>query len=362
VFGLSAFAQSPFASTGNNQYVFSLTENAGLADVLSITAQFAVSDTENLNPADSSISSTTYNLSIVEAWGQTLIPVTTPAFADSAFGGGTFAGSNTSVVYAPNPIYVVVCNFPDSITESSTVSNTDSEQDVFYEGIVEGFNPADSSTQASQFYFTDTEGLTSADVRSINAGFLESIVEALTSGNVDSEQDVFYEGIVEGFNPADSYSAIATYNLSIVEAWGQTPIPVTTPAFAGFAFGGGTFAGSNTSVVYAPNPIYVVVCNFPDSITENSTLAETETASQGFYPIVVENANLADSSIQQSQFFFTITETIIAIIDLYAVGGWIKINDSQEVTWVLINNSQSTSWTPINDSQESTWILINNTQ
>ena len=44
--------------------------------------------------------------------------------------------------------------FLAAITEPVTSNNTDSEVDVFYEGIVEGYSPADSSTQSSAFYLS----------------------------------------------------------------------------------------------------------------------------------------------------------------------------------------------------------------
>ena len=52
MFGLSTFAQSPYASLGGSYFPFSLTEDVGMADANSVTANFVQSLTEPVTMAD----------------------------------------------------------------------------------------------------------------------------------------------------------------------------------------------------------------------------------------------------------------------------------------------------------------------
>jgi len=52
MFGITAFAQAPFAALGGNAYVFSLTEDSGLADSNSQTFTFLQSITEPFTITD----------------------------------------------------------------------------------------------------------------------------------------------------------------------------------------------------------------------------------------------------------------------------------------------------------------------
>ena len=56
MFGITAFAQSPFATLGGNSYSVALSEAITLADSIVGTASFAGSISENITVADSILS------------------------------------------------------------------------------------------------------------------------------------------------------------------------------------------------------------------------------------------------------------------------------------------------------------------
>jgi len=289
---------------------------------------------------------------------------------------------------------------------------------------------------------TLSENSTILDLSTQQSAYIDNITESTINLNdIFSEQDNFFEGIVESLIVSDIETASAIFNLSvseattigqaqtitaafiesITEAWGQTPYSVTELAdFGGMAFGASPIAGGLTASGFLPNPTYTVQTNYLDTIAENSVLSDSETisagyaeqitesfqvannqtitaqfleaivettnvndansiianfvesiaenlipadlatATQGFYIVISENAgvastqliqanfsesiaentNLADFSTQQSTFLEYIAENVV-LGDNACVIGWFKINDSQTANWgtqpVVIN-------------------------
>ena len=135
--------------------------------------------------------------------------------------------------FAQSPFAALGGNYyPLSITEAVTSNNTDSEVDVFYEGIVEGISQADSSTQTSAFYYTNTEAITSGDAESITAQFAAIVTEALTSADAETIGSAYFFVQVEDFAPADAYTTSFGYPLSITEGISVAEIESFAAQFA----------------------------------------------------------------------------------------------------------------------------------
>jgi len=67
MFGISAFAQTPFAGLGTTAYAFSINENSSLADSEAITAAFLQSISEPVTMTDAnSEAGSIFLLSLVE--------------------------------------------------------------------------------------------------------------------------------------------------------------------------------------------------------------------------------------------------------------------------------------------------------
>jgi hypothetical protein len=285
---------------------------------------------------------------------------------------------------------------------------------AFAVATTENVGVADSQVFNAQYAESITESISQIfDVQSEQDNFFEGIVETLTSADTEAASIQFQFSIAEPTTSAESESISAQFKETIVEAWGQTPYSVPQqPSISAFAMAGSPFAGSFNTVGFLENPSYVVQVNLLDSITENSnqldtptitaqyplsvaenttvldtptitaqfleslnenfgiadfstqtsafieslteatTIAEIDTIVAGFIESIVEPTTLnnsqsitaqfveiiaeaitvADSSTQQSNFLNSIVETFI-ILDSQFVAGWIKINDNQNAGW-----------------------------
>jgi len=67
MFGISAFAQSPFASLGTNAYQLSITENFAIVDNISTGAQLFEGITEAITMADTNTNTWAFLDSIAES-------------------------------------------------------------------------------------------------------------------------------------------------------------------------------------------------------------------------------------------------------------------------------------------------------
>jgi len=180
------------------------------------------------------------------------------------------------------------------------------------------------------FVVSTTENVNAADSQVFNAQYAESITETITQiFDVQSEQDNFFEGIVENLTFADTEAASIQFQFSIaepttsaesefisaqfketiVEAWGQTPYSVPQqPSIASFAMAGSPFAGSFNTGGFLENPSYIVQANLLDSITENATITESETITAQFSLSVAENTTVLDTPTITAQFLESLNE------------------------------------------------------
>jgi len=240
MFGLTTFAQAPFASLplGGNAYILSLIENFTLADSQVFQAQYASS--------------------IFEAISQIL--------------------------------------------------DVQSEQDNFFEGIVEVLTQNDSSTQLSTFLESLSENSTLANGQQINLGI--ALSEAVTMAELETIVAQYVSSVSEAITIAD---------------------------------------------------IRTITAGFIESIAENFGSAAAQSASVIIVYAITEAISMADSSTTQAVFLQAITENVY-LLDLLVQRGWIKINDNGSVTWNNINNAGGGSWNQINDTQNPGWTQINDFQ
>ena len=75
------------------------------------------------------------------------------------------------------------------------------------------------------------------------------------------------------------------------------------------------------------------------SITEGSSIANTQSIAANFASTLAENFTLLDSSTQTSAFLQSLTENFNVNTNLKTYG------------WIAINNTQLINWTPVNDDQ-----------
>jgi len=178
---------------------------------------------------------------------------------------------------------------------------------------------------------TLSENSTILDLSTQQSAYIDNITESTINLNdIFSEQDNFFEGVVESLIVSDIETASAIFNLSvseattigqaqtitaafiesITEAWGQTPYSVTELAdFGGMAFGASPIAGGLTASGFLPNPTYTVQTNYLDTIAENSVLSDSETISAGYAEQITESFQVANNQTITAQFLEAIVET-----------------------------------------------------
>ena len=168
----------------------------------------------------------------------------------------------------------------------------------------------DSSTQQSAFLESLTEKINSVlDVQSEQDNFFEGIVETLTQTDTSTQTYAFGESLTENFGVNSTQIFNAQFAEFITEAWGQTAYSVTELAdFGGMAFGASPVAGGITVSGFVPNPTYLVQNTFQQSIIEPFTLADSSAQSFGFLQSITENTQILDSQVFTAQFIEAITE------------------------------------------------------
>lgn len=324
------------------------------------------------------------------------------AFAQVPF--ATKAGTVFSATVAENfsaldsPAYTA--GFPLSITEPTTLNNTDSEQDVFYFGnvdavisdadsstqqsafkqsLTENFTSGDSSTQSSTFLQSLTEPFTSSESETANAGFASAITEPFTSGDSSTQSSAFLQSLTEPFTSSETESIAAQFAAAIQENFNPTDIIAITAQFAG------SITEALTSLETA-----VIGSAYFFTQNENTGLTDAYGVNASVYFSLTEGAFLLDAPAITAQFAGSVNE-IIALAEHLEQHGWIKIPDAQNANWMAVTNVSYThefgmlfggspisavpissiadreevvrkKWTPIADAQTPNWKPIKDDQ
>ena len=161
MYGISAFAQSPFAALGGNYYPLSITESLTSRDSYVDIAAFLASITEGITSGD------------VE--------------------------SSTA-------------QFAAIVTEALTSADAETIGSAYFFVQVENFAPADAYTTSFGYPLSITEGISVAEIESFAAQFAQSITEALS---------ILDANITGGWNTIDDTQNAQWGGLTVtITAWG----------------------------------------------------------------------------------------------------------------------------------------------
>jgi len=175
MFGISAFAQSPFASLGTNNYAFTITEDIlAVEDLLPYVVTFVKSITEDVSYDNSSSQFYTTSVDIVEN-----VEVTTDSTVDIAQFFLSLSEDLTS-----DDFYTITAAFSSSVTENIDVT------DSYFAGKI---NAA-----------SITEGITSDDVRSMVPAYTVSVTENIGMTNAQTNQFAYQAIVAENINILDN--------------------------------------------------------------------------------------------------------------------------------------------------------------
>lgn len=284
MFGVSSFAQTPFASLAGVAYALSVAENIGLADTSSQLSAFLQNIAEPITVDEVDATAGDFFSSVIEAVTSAESATVLAAFLVSAT--ENYSSADTPAVAA---------QFAQSVAENASLADAQNVYSEFLQSRIEGFTLGDASTQQSDFLQSITEDSQLNDTPTIIAQFTQSISEGVTLEDFEAITAQFVQSVTEGFAAAD---------------------------------------------------IAVIIQVFFESVVENFSAADATTITQGFFFSVLENLNSADANTVLAAFQFAITENAV-LADAFGVGGWIKIINDQASGWTLINNKTSTmtgSW------------------
>lgn len=167
MFGIPAYAATPFAALAGTSFAFSVAEN--------------------ISAADSSIQSQVLLNSIIE---------------------------NIDVDDVEND---VGGNFFGSITETFTFDDSSTQQSAFLQTFSDGVTQDDSVAIAAQFNVSRTEDTTVETSQEIYSAFFFDAIEGMTMANAQVLIQVFTDSIAEAITMADSTSSTSNHPATIAE-------------------------------------------------------------------------------------------------------------------------------------------------
>ena len=195
MYGISAFAQSPFAALGGNYYPLSITEAVTSNNFDSEVDVFYEGIVEGISQADSSTQTSAFYYTNTEA--------ITSGDAES-----------------------ITAQFAAIVTEALTSADAETIGSAYFFTQTEATTLADSQTAPFVFSFNISENLNSAETESVVAAFNAAIVEALS---------ILDANITGGWNTIDD-----TQNAQ----WGGLTVTITAWGIPGdMLFGGAPIAG-----------------------------------------------------------------------------------------------------------------------
>ena len=297
MFGLTTFAQSPFAALGGNTYIKTLTETAAVTDAYVGVRVLPVAISETVT-----VDATVYSIQSLVA----LIQETA---------GATDAFANTMLALA-------------AISESAGVSESMSSLSGKFVYITETAAIADAISAGGSIYNVlqqETENIQAFDSTG-NIITVNVTENAVTADATQTAQLVLNELINESTTPADVYAAIAQFVAFINE---------TAPANATQAanFVAYVNISENADIADDPNAgnqIDVL-------ITESATPAANLATAFNYIVSVAESAGIADN--------MTYTVDTSGIV----TGVLLTISLSSPLVWQQINDDQSPNWVEIKD-------------
>jgi hypothetical protein len=189
MFGISSFAQAPFASLAGTAFTAALSEDITLADSSSqifafnqsVAENFDISNIENTDGGSSFFFGATETLTFgdsstqVSTFLQSLSENSSP---NDSTGISTIylfeVAENQTMADDPVPYFAALQDRSEPII---SVQDSSTQQSAFLQALAENINSDDSSTQVSAFLQSLLENINLADTPSITAQFATAITE-----------------------------------------------------------------------------------------------------------------------------------------------------------------------------------------
>lgn len=178
MFGIPAYAATPFAALAGNSFSFAVVENIGTADSSTQLSAFLQTRTENITMADTpNDAGISYSTGVVE----------TLTFGDSSTQQSAFLQVfSNGVTQADAP--TIAAQFAVSRAEATTVEVTQNIYSAFFFNVTENFGPSTALTIIRVFTDSIAEAITMADANSSTSDHPATITENVNMAS--SQTDV----------------------------------------------------------------------------------------------------------------------------------------------------------------------------
>lgn len=166
MFGISSFAETPFASLAGAGFVFTLVEGIQSADSSAQQSNYSLGHVENVLLDEIDSTGAIFFANVTESLfsGDTSIVIA-----------GYLGSVNEDVTSADSS--TITAQFTSSVTEDATINDVVSMTQGFTDAVIENMSVADTPTAFLILTLSITENLSSLDSSTQQFSFLQSIVE-----------------------------------------------------------------------------------------------------------------------------------------------------------------------------------------
>jgi len=168
MFGIPAYAATPFAALAGTSYSFAVTEDISAADSSTQLSAFLQTFSDGITIADT-----------------------------------------------PNDAGV---SYSDGVNEGITADDSSTQLSTFLQTFSDGVTQADDIAIAAQFAVALSEDTTVESAQELYFAFFDSITEDMTMADAETLVRVFTDSITEAITMADSYAVIAAFPTSVSES------------------------------------------------------------------------------------------------------------------------------------------------
>jgi hypothetical protein len=167
MFGISSFAQTPFASLAGAGFVFTLVEGIQSADSSTQQSNYSLGHVENVLLDEIDSTGAIFFANVTESLfsGDTSIVIA-----------GYLGSVNEDVTSADSS--TITAQFTSSVTEDATINDVVSMTQGFTDAVIENMSVADTPTAFLILTLNITENLSSADASTQQCDFLQSLTES----------------------------------------------------------------------------------------------------------------------------------------------------------------------------------------
>ena len=323
-------------TVSSNNYTNSITEDAAVGDLSSTLYAYLASLYEDFSPADTStnlvgfLSDQTENVTSDDSSTQLA---------------ALYQSQNEDV--QPNDSSTQQAGYLSSITEDFSPADVATITVQIYVNRTEDFSPADISTLTAQFFVSQTEDTAVLDTQTSAAQLFESRTENFSPADVTSIALRISLSQTENITSADSAATVVQFLISQSE--GFTPADAASTASSFF---------QNIAENINAADLATSVRGLFFALSENFSSADAQAAGLQFFQLVQENLNLQEFSGVPVAFNVSLVENVNMLDGPFVSGGWIKVDDTQSITWQNVSTPQTPTWTAVNDSQTPGWTPI----